>query len=135
MTFESPDDNPHHAALLASPGAQPCLGSRLAWRRFRQTFIGSVGVHTCRSLRPRLSKYVRYLWDSTLADHEGHVVEGDYVINQAGFVPHGAAHKMHPDIVAMCHAHTEYGTTFASLGKPLAPIKKKRGSTHSMGLP
>lgn len=59
-----------------------------------------------------------------LADHEGHVVDGDYAINQAGFVLHGAAHKMHPDIVAMCHAHTEYGTTFASLGKPLAPISQ-----------
>ncbi len=59
-----------------------------------------------------------------LADHEGHVVEGDHAINQAGFVLHGAAHKMHPDIVAMCHAHTEYGTTFASLGKPLAPISQ-----------
>jgi ribulose-5-phosphate 4-epimerase/fuculose-1-phosphate aldolase len=59
-----------------------------------------------------------------LADHEGHVVEGDHAINQAGFVLHGAAHKMHPDIVAMCHAHTEYGTTFAALGKPLAPISQ-----------
>src|SRR5210317_1992293 len=59
-----------------------------------------------------------------LADHKGHVLEGDYAINQAGFVLHGAAHEMHPDIVAMCHAHTEYGTTFASLGKPLAPISQ-----------
>ena len=59
-----------------------------------------------------------------LADHEGHLVEGDYAINPAGFVLHGAAHKMHPDIVATCHAHTEYSTTFASLGKPLAPISQ-----------
>ncbi|MCO4887905.1 conserved hypothetical protein [Cupriavidus phytorum] len=56
------------------------------------------------------------------ADHEGRVVEGDYAINRAGFVLHAAVHEAHQDIVAMCHAHTEYGTAFASLGKPLDPI-------------
>lgn len=59
-----------------------------------------------------------------LADHEGHVVEGDYAINQAGFVLHGAVHEAHPDIIAMCHAHTEYGTAFAALGKALEPISQ-----------
>ena len=59
-----------------------------------------------------------------LADHHGTVVEGDYAINQAGFVLHGAVHEMHPDIVAMCHAHTTYGTAFASLGKKLDPISQ-----------
>ncbi len=57
-----------------------------------------------------------------LVDHDGQVVEGDYAVNRAGFVLHAAVHEMHPDIVAMCHAHTVYGTAFASLGKPLAPI-------------
>ena len=41
-----------------------------------------------------------------LADHKGHVVEGEYAINRAGFVLHAAVHEAHPDIVAMCHAHT-----------------------------
>ena len=57
-----------------------------------------------------------------LADHEGNVVEGQHAINRAGFVLHAAVHEMHPDIVAMCHAHTVYGTAFASLGRKLAPI-------------
>ncbi|KER69949.1 aldolase [Burkholderia cepacia] len=56
------------------------------------------------------------------ADHEGTVVEGEYAINRAGFVLHAAVHEAHPDIVAMCHAHTVYGTAFASLGRPLEPI-------------
>ncbi|MGH8778066.1 class II aldolase/adducin family protein [Paraburkholderia sp.] len=56
------------------------------------------------------------------ADHQGNVVEGDYAVNRAGFVLHAAGHEMHQDIVAMCHAHTVYGTAFASLGKPLDPI-------------
>lgn len=57
-----------------------------------------------------------------LVDHAGKVVEGKYAVNRAGFVLHAAVHEAHPDIVAMCHAHTVYGTAFAALGKPLAPI-------------
>lgn len=59
-----------------------------------------------------------------LADHEGQVVEGRHALNRAGFVLHAAVHEAHPDIVAMCHAHTVYGTAFASLAKPLAPISQ-----------
>jgi len=59
-----------------------------------------------------------------LADHQGRVVEGEYAINRAGFVLHAAVHEAHPDIVAMCHAHTVYGTAFASLGRELEPISQ-----------
>lgn len=57
-----------------------------------------------------------------LADHKGKVVEGNYALNRAGFVLHAAVHEAHPDILAMCHAHTVYGTAFAALGRPLDPI-------------
>ena len=57
-----------------------------------------------------------------LADHAGKVVEGDHALNRAGFVLHSAVHEAHPDIVAMCHAHTEYGVAFAALGRLLDPI-------------
>ncbi|MBI2771659.1 MAG: class II aldolase/adducin family protein [Burkholderiales bacterium] len=57
-----------------------------------------------------------------LVDHAGTVVEGSHAVNRAGFVLHAAVHEAHPDIVAMCHAHTVYGVAFASLGKELAPI-------------
>lgn len=59
-----------------------------------------------------------------LADHKGRVVEGRHAINRAGFVLHAAVHEAHPDILAMCHAHTVYGTAFASLGRPLEPISQ-----------
>jgi ribulose-5-phosphate 4-epimerase/fuculose-1-phosphate aldolase len=59
-----------------------------------------------------------------LADHQGRVVEGEYAINRAGFVLHAAVHEAHPDIVAMCHAHTVYGTAFAALARPLDPISQ-----------
>ena len=35
-----------------------------------------------------------------LVDHKGKVIEGDYAVNQAGFVLHGAVHEEHPDILA-----------------------------------
>jgi ribulose-5-phosphate 4-epimerase/fuculose-1-phosphate aldolase len=59
-----------------------------------------------------------------LADHKGKVVEGGHAINRAGFVLHAAVHEAHPDILAMCHAHTVYGTAFAALGRPLEPISQ-----------
>ncbi|GHB45728.1 class II aldolase/adducin family protein [Pseudovibrio japonicus] len=59
-----------------------------------------------------------------LADHKGNVVQGDYAINQAGFVLHAAVHEEHPDILAMCHAHTIYGTAWAATGRELDPISQ-----------
>ena len=59
-----------------------------------------------------------------LANHQGEVVQGSYAINRAGFVLHAAVHEAHPDIVAMCHAHSEYGTAFASSGRMLDPISQ-----------
>ena len=66
-----------------------------------------------------------------LADHEGRVVEGRHAINRAGFVLHAAVHEAHPDIVAMCHAHTTYGTAFAALGKPLLPITQDAAAFYN----
>ncbi|MCZ6671792.1 MAG: class II aldolase/adducin family protein [Verrucomicrobia bacterium] len=57
-----------------------------------------------------------------LADHKGKVIEGNHAINQAGFILHGAVHEEHPDILAMCHAHTVYGTAWAATGRELDPI-------------
>jgi ribulose-5-phosphate 4-epimerase/fuculose-1-phosphate aldolase len=57
-----------------------------------------------------------------LVDHEGTVIEGRYAVNRAGFVLHAAVHDEHPDILAMCHAHSIYGTAFASLARPLLPM-------------
>ena len=54
-----------------------------------------------------------------LADHAGRVVEGRHAINRAGFVLHAAVHEAHPEIVAMCHAHTLYGTAWCSTGRKL----------------
>jgi ribulose-5-phosphate 4-epimerase/fuculose-1-phosphate aldolase len=57
-----------------------------------------------------------------MADHQGRVVEGTHAVNHAGFVLHAAVHERHPDIVAMCHAHTTHGGAWASMGRELEPI-------------
>jgi ribulose-5-phosphate 4-epimerase/fuculose-1-phosphate aldolase len=57
-----------------------------------------------------------------VVDREGRVVEGEYAVNQAGFVLHAAIHERHPDIVAVCHAHTIFGTAFSTLGTKIEPI-------------
>jgi ribulose-5-phosphate 4-epimerase/fuculose-1-phosphate aldolase len=58
------------------------------------------------------------------ADHKGTVVEGTHALNRAGFVLHAAIHENNPDVLAVCHAHTVYGTAFAALGKPLDMISQ-----------
>lgn len=57
-----------------------------------------------------------------LVDHAGTVIEGNYAVNRAGFVLHANVHEAQPDIIAMCHAHTQYGVAFAALGRPIRPI-------------
>jgi len=59
-----------------------------------------------------------------LADHEGRVVEGKHAINRAGFVVHASVHEAHPDIVAMCHAHTPHGTAWCSTGRRIEPFNQ-----------
>lgn len=55
-------------------------------------------------------------------DHKGKVVQGDYAINQAGYVLHSAIHEQNPDIIASCHAHTVHGGAWAAFGRPLDPV-------------
>ena len=57
-----------------------------------------------------------------LADHSGRVVEGKYAINHAGFVLHASVHRLRPDVVAMCHAHTSYLSAFCATGRQLDPF-------------
>ena len=59
-----------------------------------------------------------------LVDHYGTVIQGEYAVNRAGFVLHAAVHEEHPDIVAMCHAHTVYGTAWSATGRQLDPISQ-----------
>lgn len=63
--------------------------------------------------------------DLVLVDHDGRIVEGRHPVNAAAFSIHSRIHRARPDVVAAAHSHSLYGTTYASLGKPIPPITQE----------
>ena len=59
-----------------------------------------------------------------LDDQQGQVIEGDYAVNRAGLVVHGAVHEQNPKATSMYHAHTVYGIAWCSTGRPLDMISQ-----------
>jgi ribulose-5-phosphate 4-epimerase/fuculose-1-phosphate aldolase len=60
--------------------------------------------------------------DLCLVNHNGDVVEGDRVINQAAFAIHSQIHAARPDVIAAAHSHSVYGKTWATLARKLDPL-------------
>lgn len=60
--------------------------------------------------------------DLILVDHAGKVVEGHAEVNLAAFAIHSRIHAARPDVVAAAHAHSLYGKSWSSLGRPLDPL-------------
>ena len=60
--------------------------------------------------------------DLCLVNHQGEVVEGAALINQAAFVIHSQVHAARPDVIAAAHAHSVYGKAWSALGRKLDPI-------------
>jgi ribulose-5-phosphate 4-epimerase/fuculose-1-phosphate aldolase len=60
--------------------------------------------------------------DLVLVNEQGHIVEGEGVINQAAFAIHSQIHQARPDVIAAAHAHSIYGKTWSSLGRLIQPI-------------
>lgn len=60
--------------------------------------------------------------DLLLVSHEGEVVVGDRLVNRAAFAIHSQVHAKRPDVIAAAHAHSLYGKTWSSLGRPLDPL-------------
>lgn len=60
--------------------------------------------------------------DLLLVRHDGTIVKGDMPVNQAAFAIHSQVHAARPDVIAAAHAHSMYGKTWSTLGRPLDPI-------------
>ena len=60
--------------------------------------------------------------DLILVNDRGEVVEGKYPVNVAAFAIHSQVHAARPDVVAAAHAHSTYGKSWSSLGRPLDPL-------------
>jgi ribulose-5-phosphate 4-epimerase/fuculose-1-phosphate aldolase len=60
--------------------------------------------------------------DLMLVRHDGHIVEGNQLLNQAAFAIHSEIHAARPDVIGAAHSHSVYGKTWSSLGRLLDPI-------------
>jgi ribulose-5-phosphate 4-epimerase/fuculose-1-phosphate aldolase len=70
--------------------------------------------------------------DLVQVDHEGRVVEGERPVNPVGLLLHTAIHQARPDVVAVCHAHSQHGKAWASLGRLLDPITQDACALHGV---
>ena len=48
-----------------------------------------------------------------------------------GFVLHAAVHEEYPEVMAMCHAHTTYGTAWCATGRPLDMISQDAAAFYN----
>ena len=60
--------------------------------------------------------------DLVQVDHGGKILVGTRPVNPVGLLLHAAIHEARPEVVAVCHAHSQYGKAWASLGRLLDPI-------------
>ncbi|MGF1597240.1 MAG: class II aldolase/adducin family protein [Acidimicrobiales bacterium] len=60
--------------------------------------------------------------DLVQADHEGNILVGDRPVNPIGLLLHAAVHRARPEISAVCHAHSTYGSAWSTFGRPLQPL-------------
>lgn len=60
--------------------------------------------------------------DFVQVDHDGHVLDDGLPVNPVGLLLHTALHRARPDVNAMCHAHSTFGTAWSAFVAPLEPI-------------
>jgi ribulose-5-phosphate 4-epimerase/fuculose-1-phosphate aldolase len=60
--------------------------------------------------------------DLLLVDHDGKVLEGEGIINPAGYEIHSAVHRKRPDVVSCAHTHSVHGMALSCLGTKLLPL-------------
>ena len=60
--------------------------------------------------------------DIVLVDHKGTLLQGSKPVNPVGVLLHSAIHRAYPDITAVCHAHSVYGSAWSAFARPIDPI-------------
>ena len=58
-------------------------------------------------------------------DLTGNVLDGDGIINPAGFVIHSAIHEARPDVYCVIHTHTKEGIAVSADNRGLMPISQQ----------
>lgn len=60
--------------------------------------------------------------DVVLVDHNGALIQGSKPVNPVGVLLHSAIHRAYPEITAVCHAHSVYGSAWSAFARPIDPI-------------
>ncbi len=68
--------------------------------------------------------------DLVQVDHGGKVLVGNRPVNPVGLLLHAAIHEARPEVVAVCHAHSQYGKAWSTLGRVLDPITQDSAVFH-----
>ena len=69
--------------------------------------------------------------DLVLVGPEGVVLQGDHPINQTAHRIHWPIHEARPDVVAVAHTHTQWGTPFSTERRLLQPISQEACIFHN----
>ena len=60
--------------------------------------------------------------DLVQADHNGNLTYGDRPVNPVGLRLHVAIHHARPEVEAVCHAHSTFGSAWSVFGRPVDPL-------------
>ena len=60
--------------------------------------------------------------DIVAVNHAGELVHGSKPVNPVGVLLHAAIHRAYPEITAVCHAHSVYGSAWSAFARPIAPV-------------
>ena len=60
--------------------------------------------------------------DIVQVDHSGKLTHGSTPVNPVGVVLHASVHRARPEVVAVCHAHSVYGSAWSTFARPVDPI-------------
>ena len=76
-------------------------------------------------LRYGVSYHEAKVSDLVLVGPDGELVEGEGIINVAGYYIHQPILAARPDAVSACHVHTGWGTPFSAEVRPILPITQE----------
>lgn len=76
-------------------------------------------------LRYGVSYHEAKVRDLVLVGPDGELVEGDGIINVAGYYIHHPILVARPDVVSATHVHTGWGTPFSAEVRPIEPITQE----------
>ena len=60
--------------------------------------------------------------DIVLVDHLGQLIKGTKPVNPVGVLLHSAIHRAYPEITAVCHAHSVFGSAWSAFSRPIDPV-------------